>query len=171
MMEAMRSSEFEMVLARLAGWLEAQGLSLVAAESCTGGWVGKLCSDHPGSSAWFEAALVTYSDDAKRALLGVDTEVLRRCGAVSKEVALEMSAGALERTAADVAVAVTGIAGPSGGILGKPVGSVWIAWRRSGTEPAARHFQFEGGRSAVRLAAAQAALTGLPVYLTGCSSS
>ncbi len=162
----MREVEFESELSRLIQWLEARRLRLAAAESCTGGWVGKLCSDRPGSSAWFEASLVTYGNDAKRALLGVGAGTLSRCGAVSEEVVLEMTAGVLERVpAADVAVAVSGVAGPSGGTPDKPAGTVWIAWCRRGEAPAARCFHFAGGRDAVRFAAAQAALTGLLAYL------
>ena len=157
---------FEAELMRLAERLKALRLRLVTAESCTGGWIGKLCSDQAGSSAWFEAAIATYSDSAKQALLGVDDDTLRRCGAVSREVVLEMAAGALERVAgAEVAIAVSGIAGPSGGTPDKPVGTVWIVWQCRGLEPAVRCFQLQGGRDAVRFAAARIALTELLDYL------
>ncbi len=162
----MQDGQFEKDLSRLAEWLETRGLRLAAAESCTGGWVGKLCSDCAGSSAWFEASIVTYSDETKQALLGVGADTLFRCGAVSEAVVLEMTAGLLARVApADVAVAVSGIAGPFGGGAAKPVGTVWIAWRQRGAEPAARRFHFEGGRDAVRFDAARSALAGLLDYL------
>ncbi len=162
----MKDGEFESVLTRLAERLESGGLRLAAAESCTGGWIGKLCSDRAGSSAWFEAAIVTYSNDAKQALLGVDADVLSRHGAVSAEVVSAMAAGTLERVAlADVAVAVSGIAGPAGGLADKPVGTVWIAWCRRDAAPVARRFHFAGGRDAVRLAAAHSALAGLLDHL------
>ena len=161
----MRDDEFETILTRLVECLKTRGLRLAAAESCTGGWVGKLCSDRPGSSAWFEASLVTYGNEAKRGLLGVAAGTLRRYGAVSEETVIEMSAGVLERTTADLAVAVSGIAGPSGGAPGRRVGDVWIAWRMRGADPVARRFHFEGGRDAVRLAAAHAALAGLLAHL------
>lgn len=140
-----------------------QGLRLVVAESCTGGWIGKLCSDLAGSSRWFEASIVTYSDAAKSALLGISTDTLLRHGAVSSGVVLEMATGALERVAtANVSIAVSGVAGP-GSAIGRtlPPGSVWIAWCRRGDMPSARRFHFEGERSDVRFSAARAALAGL----------
>lgn len=158
----MKPDEFEAVLTQLARQLKAQHLRLAAAESCTGGWVGKLCSDRAESSDWFEASVTTYSNEAKQALLGVAAATLSRHGAVSEEVVLEMTAGTLERlTRADVAVAVSGVAGPSGGTPEKPVGTVWIAWRRRGADAAAECFHFEGGRDEVRLRAARRALAGV----------
>lgn len=101
---------------------------LVTAESCTGGWLTKVITDMPGSSAWLEGGFVTYSNDVKKELLGVTEEVLARCGAVSMETVLQMAQGALLRSHAEVAVAITGIAGPDGGSVDKPVGTVWFAW-------------------------------------------
>jgi nicotinamide-nucleotide amidase len=138
-----------------------QRLMLVTAESCTGGWVAKTLTDLPGSSAWFDAGVVTYSYEAKQALLGVDPRTLERVGAVSEEIALEMVSGALARFGAGVAVAVTGIAGPTGGTPGKPVGTVWIAWKRRGGYAHARLFHFVGDREAVRRQSVVAALGGL----------
>lgn len=145
----------------LAQALFACGQRVVTAESCTGGWIAKTLTDVPGSSAWFEAGLVTYSYEAKQALLGVQAETLERNGAVSRETALEMVEGALGRSAADLAVAVTGIAGPGGGTPDKPVGSVWIAWQRRGEPPRARLFHFQGDREAVRSQTVAAALDAL----------
>ena len=121
--EALRRSAGE--VARL---LLERKLMLVTAESCTGGFIAKVLTDLPGSSAWFDAGVVTYSYEAKEALLGVNPRTLERTGAVSEETVLEMVSGALARFGAGAAVAVTGIAGPGGGTEGKPVGTVWIGW-------------------------------------------
>lgn len=141
-------------------------LTVVTAESCTGGWIAKALTDLPGSSAWFDAGVVTYSYEAKEALLGVNPHTLERTGAVSEETALEMVSGALARFGAGLAVAVTGIAGPSGGTPGKPVGTVWIGWKRRGGYGHAQLFQFPGDREAVRRQTVAAALTGLRKMLT-----
>jgi nicotinamide-nucleotide amidase len=143
-----------------------QRLMLVTAESCSGGWIAKTLTDLPGSSAWFDAGVVTYSYEAKQALLGVDPRTLEHSGAVSEETALEMVSGALARFGAGVAVAVTGIAGPSGGTPGKPVGTVWIAWKRRGGYAHAQLFHFDGDREAVRRRTVAAALAGLRKTLT-----
>ena len=143
-----------------------QKLMLVTAESCSGGWIAKTLTDLPGSSAWFDAGVVTYSYEAKQALLGVDPRTLEHAGAVSEETALEMVSGALARFGAGVAVAVTGIAGPAGGTPDKPVGSVWIAWKRRGGYAHARLFRFDGDREAVRRRTVAAALAGLRQTLT-----
>jgi len=106
-----------------------RGATLATAESCTGGWIAKTLTDVAGSSAWFECGVVTYSYEAKESLLGVRPETLAQHGAVSRECVVEMVAGALARFGATVAVAVTGIAGPTGGTPDKPVGTVWIGWK------------------------------------------
>ncbi len=141
-------------------------LMVVTAESCTGGWIAKTLTDLPGSSAWFDAGVVTYSYGAKEALLGVNAGTLERTGAVSEETALEMVSGALARFGAGVAVAVTGIAGPSGGTVEKPVGTVWISWKRRGGYAHATLFQFQGDREAVRRQTVAAALSGVLRTLT-----
>lgn len=147
---------------RLGERLQHKGLMLATAESCTGGWIAKTVTDVPGCSAWFEAGLAAYSYEAKQALLGVRPETLTEHGAVSRETALEMVAGALIHTGATVAVAVTGIAGPSGGTVDKPVGTVWIAWKRRGGYPSAQLFHFDGGtRDGVRRQTVAAALEGV----------
>lgn len=150
----------------VAGLLPELGHRLATAESCTGGWIAKLLTDIPGSSAWFLGAAVTYSDALKRALLGVTPSTLERHGAVSQECALEMVAGALACLDATIAVAVTGIAGPSGGAPDKPVGTVWIAWQRQGGAACAELFQFEGDRDGVRRQTVAAALAGIRKILT-----
>ena len=141
-------------------------LMLVTAESCTGGWIAKTLTDLPGSSAWFDAGVVTYSYEAKEALLGVNPRTLEQFGAVSEEAALEMVSGALARFGAGVAVAVTGIAGPSGGTVDKPVGTVWIGWKRRGGYGHAKLFHFPGDREAVRRQTVAAALSGVRKTLT-----
>jgi nicotinamide-nucleotide amidase len=141
--------------------LVARGWKVATAESCTGGLVAGAITDIAGSSEWFERGFVTYSNEAKVELLGVRPETLARSGAVSEATAREMAAGALERSRADIAVAVTGIAGPAGGTQDKPVGLVWLAWaiRNGRVEAVSR--RFEGGRAAVRDASVAVALAGL----------
>jgi len=137
-------------VAKLAAALQARGWTLAAAESCTGGWIAKCCTDLAGSSAWFERGYVTYSNAAKRELLGVDSDVLEREGAVSEAVARAMAEGAVRDSGADVAVAVTGIAGPDGGTVEKPVGTVWFGWAVAGAVTQAECCRFGGDREAVR---------------------
>ena len=146
---------------RLAERLVAQRLSVVTAESCTGGWIAKTLTDIPGSSAWFDCGLAAYSYEAKQALLGVRPQTLEQFGAVSRETVLEMVSGALVHSAAGIAVAVTGIAGPGGGTEDKPVGTVWIGWKRRGGYAEAEVFRFDGDREAVRRHTVAAALEGL----------
>ena len=152
--------------AQAAAAVRQRRLMLVTAESCTGGWIAKALTDLPGSSAWFHAGVVTYSYEAKEALLGVNPRTLESQGAVSEATALEMVSGALARLGAGVAVAVTGIAGPAGGTPDKPVGTVWISWKVRGGYAHARLFCFAGDREAVRRQTVAAALTGLRETLT-----
>ena len=134
---------------------------LVTAESCTGGWIAKVMTDIAGSSEWFDCGMAAYSYEAKQALLGVSPQTLEVHGAVSRETAIEMVSGALVHSGASVAVAVTGIAGPGGGSADKPVGTVWIAWKRRGGYARAELFQFDGDRDAVRRRTVAAALRGI----------
>ena len=147
--------------ARLGALLEARGWRVTTAESCTGGLVAGAITDIAGSSAWFERGFVTYSNAAKTEVLGVRAETLAAYGAVSEATAREMVAGALERSSADVAAAVTGIAGPSGGTPQKPVGLVCFAWGRRGGAIRTLTQQFPGDRAAVREASVIEALDGL----------
>ncbi len=149
-------------LAREAGErLLARGWLLATAESCTGGWVAAAVTSVPGSSAWFERGFVTYHNDAKREMLGVRASTLEGEGAVSEAAVCEMARGALDRSHAQVALAVSGIAGPGGGAPGKPVGTVWFAWRtREGAERSNVR-RFDGDRGAVREQAVAAALAGV----------
>jgi nicotinamide-nucleotide amidase len=145
----------------LATIMQDRGMSLATAESCTGGLIAKLVTDLPGSSAWFDRGFVTYSNAAKFELLGVQEAVLCEHGAVSAETVSAMAEGALRHSHADISVAVSGVAGPEGGTLDKPVGLVWLAWCRRGQSAESEQFRFEGNRESVRLQAADAALRGL----------
>jgi nicotinamide-nucleotide amidase len=135
--------------------------TLVTAESCTGGWIAKTVTDIAGSSDWFDCGMVAYSYEAKQAMLGVRPETLEHHGAVSRETVVEMVSGALIHAGASVAVAVTGIAGPGGGAPDKPVGTVWIGWKRRGGYAHAQLFHFDGDRDAVRRQTVAAAFRGL----------
>jgi nicotinamide-nucleotide amidase len=139
----------------------ARRVVIATAESCTGGGVATAITRISGSSSWFDRAFVTYSNDAKREMLGVRALTLQRYGAVSEEVAREMALGALRGSPADITVAVTGIAGPTGGSRAKPVGLVWFAWAARGQLVQARRFRFAGGRAAVRLQSVAVAIQGL----------
>ena len=134
---------------------------LVTAESCTGGWIAKTVTGVAGSSDWFDCGMVAYSYEAKQALLGVRPQTLEQHGAVSRECVVEMVSGALSHSGGTVAVAVTGIAGPGGGSPDKPVGTVWIGWKRRGGYARAEVFHFEGDRDAVRRQTVAMALRGI----------
>jgi len=142
-----------------------QRLTLVTAESCTGGWIAKTVTDIAGSSDWFDSGMVAYSYEAKQAMLGVRPETLEYHGAVSRETVIEMVSGALVHSGGAVAVAVTGIAGPGGGSADKPVGTVWIGWKRRGGYAKAQVFHFDGDRDAVRRQTVGAALEGLQALI------
>jgi nicotinamide-nucleotide amidase len=152
---------------QVANDVQRHQLMLATAESCSGGWIAKVLTDLSGSSAWFEGGVVSYSNALKQAVLGVRQETLERFGAVSEETALEMVSGALDRFDAGVAVAVTGVAGPTGGSPQKPVGTVWIGWKRRGVDAHATLFHFAGDREAVRRQTVAAALAGIRKTLTG----
>jgi nicotinamide-nucleotide amidase len=162
----MRTSDVE--LRRLAGrvgrhLLEARRRAATA-ESCTGGWIAKALTDVAGSSDWFVEGFVTYSNESKVRRLGVPRAVLRRNGAVSEAAVRAMAAGALRRSDAQVAVAVTGIAGPGGAVPGKPVGTVWLGWatrRGNAVRVVSESRRFRGDRATVRRKTVRAALLGL----------
>jgi nicotinamide-nucleotide amidase len=159
-LKAPTDSELADCVIALSEALLARGWVLVTAESCTGGWIAKCCTDRAGSSAWFERGYVTYSNAAKQACLQVLTSRIDEEGAVSEAVARLMAEGARETSGADVAVAVTGIAGPDGGTAAKPVGTVWFGWALPDrTETALRHFT--GDRDTVRRHSVACALRGL----------
>jgi len=142
-----------------------KGSMIATAESCTGGLVAATLTAVPGSSAWFDRGFVTYSNEAKAAMLSVPADVIARHGAVSEETATAMARGALEASAAQWSVAVTGVAGPGGATPGKPVGTVCFAWANSDKVTSLR-LQLTGDRAAIREASVQAALEGLLSRLT-----
>jgi nicotinamide-nucleotide amidase len=141
--------DLEALALKLGRALHVRGWRLASAESCTGGWIGKVLTDVAGSSQWFDGGVVAYSNNAKTALLGVPTELLAAHGAVSEDAVCAMAEGARSRFSADLAVAVSGIAGPGGGTPDKPVGLVHFAWAAPGGVTAARRL-FAGTRDAVR---------------------
>ena len=145
--------------------LKRQGLMLATAESCTGGWVAQVITSVAGSSEWFERGFVAYTNLAKREMLGVSTTILSRYGAVSEQTARAMAEGALTHSHAQVALAITGIAGPSGGTPEKPVGTVCFAWAVKKRDTISRKQVFTGDREAVRKQAVVTALQGLLEYL------
>ena len=157
-------AELERLAVRVGRRLLKRQRRLATAESCTGGWIAKAITDIPGSSQWFEAAYVTYSNAAKIRTLGVKARTLARHGAVSEAVVREMARGALRASGAEMAVAVSGVAGPDGGTLEKPVGLVWLCWaRRRGraTRLESRRVRLPGNRAAVRSRTVALALQGL----------
>jgi nicotinamide-nucleotide amidase len=151
-------SELARTLGRLA---RRRGIDVVTAESCTGGGVAVAITRISGSAKWFDRGFVTYSNHAKKQMLGVTQRSLGNYGAVSEQVACEMARGALRHSPAHVSVAVTGIAGPTGGSRTKPVGLVWFAWAVRKGDVQARCFRFKGSRTDVRLQSVAVALQGL----------
>ncbi len=145
---------------QLGAELRRHGLMLAVAESCTGGWIAQAVTAVAGSSQWFERGFVTYSNTAKMEMLGVQPTTLNAHGAVSEATVREMAEGALAHSHAQVALAVSGIAGPGGGTLDKPVGTVWFAWSRLGWSTQAQVRRLSGDREAVRRQAVVVALQG-----------
>lgn len=150
---------------RLADGLIRRGWRLAVAESCTGGWIGKVITDLPGSSDWFERGWIVYSNAAKVADLGVPEAVLAQHGAVSAPVVEVLAAQARSRAGVDAGLAVSGVAGPAGGTLDKPVGLVWFGWALPDGRVRCEHHHFAGGRDAVRRQAVAVALDGLRGHL------
>ena len=156
--------ELRRLALKAANRLRTARETLVTAESCTGGFLAKCLTDLAGSSDYFERGWVVYSNEAKQTELGVPSAQLARFGAVSEEVALALVRGALRKTGAHHAIAVTGVAGPAGGSAAKPVGTVWIGWgyrQRGRVRIHASRYRFRGGRATVRRRAVAAALQGL----------
>jgi nicotinamide-nucleotide amidase len=147
--------------------LKRRGLTLTTAESCTGGGLSYWLTSIPGSSTWFDRGFVTYSDAAKSDMLGVFTQTLEAFGAVSEQTAREMAQGALHKSRADISVAVTGIAGPDGGSIHKPVGTVWIAWMKRGFPVQSQLHTFSGDRYDIRIQSIETAFKKLLLMLKG----
>jgi nicotinamide-nucleotide amidase len=151
----------EQLAASVGARLAARGMLLATAESCTGGWLAEAVTAIAGSSGWFDRGFVTYSNAAKESMLGVSAATLSAHGAVSLEVAREMAAGALAHSQAQVAVSITGVAGPGGGTPAKPVGMVCIGWALAGGQVEARVHHFAGDRGEVRRQSVVSALEGV----------
>lgn len=162
-------SELQNLSTRVGDFLRARGWLLATAESCTGGWVAQVVTTAPGSSAWFDCGLVTYSNESKQSLLGVADVILHRHGAVSEATVAAMVSGTLARSQANLALATSGIAGPSGGSESKPVGTVCFAWGLRGADPVVETRIFYGDRQAIRLQAVVHALEGLLYHYSGAS--
>lgn len=157
--------DLDALVQRIGGALKAQGRMLATAESCTGGWVGRAVTAVPGCSHWYERGFITYTNTAKQEMLGVSRQTLDTHGAVSEQAVREMAEGVLARSHAQVALAVSGIAGPGGGTPDKPVGTVWLAWAGEWFATTARMRRYGGDREAVRRQAVVDALTGLLEHL------
>jgi nicotinamide-nucleotide amidase len=151
------SKDTQSLCEELARRLQARGWMLATAESCTGGMIAAACTDLSGSSNWFERGFVTYSNEAKSELLGVDAALIAQHGAVSEVVARAMAFGAVRHSRGQVSVAVTGVAGPTGGSPQKPVGTVWFGFQVDG-QLTSETRRFDGDRAAVRAATVQHAL-------------
>lgn len=154
-------AELALLSARVGAWLKGRGLRLATAESCTGGWIAEVVTATAGSSEWFERGFITYSNESKGELLAVCSRTLAEHGAVSEQTAAEMAQGALAASHAELALAVTGVAGPAGGSPDKPVGTVCFAWALRGVQPVTRRERFAGDREAVRRATVVYALSRL----------
>lgn len=146
----MTDNELQQLSALIGAQLKAQGATITTAESCTGGWIAKAFTDISGSSAWFERGFVTYSNQAKQEMIGVQAATLENYGAVSQQTVREMADGARKAARADYAIAVSGIAGPDGGTAEKPVGCVWFAFAAPQGKTEAFQQHFVGDRDAVR---------------------
>jgi nicotinamide-nucleotide amidase len=157
-------SELFKLAEQLGRLLKANGKKITTAESCTGGWIAQAITDVSGSSAWFDRGFITYSNAAKVQMLGVSPQTLEKYGAVSAEAAAEMAAGALAHSDADMAVAVTGIAGPDGGTQEKPVGTVFIAWVGKNGKAKVDKKQFTGNRRQIRAQTVKSAIEGLWLF-------
>ena len=145
--------------------LLAKRVKMATAESCTGGWVAQAVTAVPGSSGWFDCGFVSYSNTAKQKMLGVDPDVLEAKGAVSESVVAQMAEGALRNSDADIAVAISGIAGPGGGEEDKPVGTVWFAWAITEHPTVTCLSFFNGDRDEIRHQSVEQALEGVMAYL------
>lgn len=144
---------------KLGEYLTVEHAKVVTAESCTGGWLAQCITEVPGSSTWFDRGFITYSNDAKVDMLNVQNKTIEKFGAVSAEVVRQMTQGALQNSLADYAIAITGVAGPTGGSAEKPVGTVYIAWQKR-AQPAQMILEnYSGGRQEIRRQAVYTALT------------
>ena len=163
----MKNLDIQSLVVNLGQSLRSQNIRMTAAESCTGGMLSEACTSISGSSDWFECAYITYSNESKQKLLGVPGFVISGSGAVSEAVAKAMAEGALEKSNTQVAVSITGVAGPGGGTLEKPVGTVWFGWAIEGRKTQTRRYRFRGDRNQIRAQAVEQALVGLLAVIEG----
>lgn len=161
----------EQLAAQVGAALKAHGVMLTTAESCTGGGVASAVTDIAGSSTWFDRGFVTYSNQAKQDMLGVSGDTLKRFGAVSEATVREMVEGALRNSQAQVALAISGIAGPGGGTPDKPVGTVWFAWGFTDGATLVQHHLLPGSRAEIRRAAVRIGLQGVLTLLAQRSAT
>ena len=166
----MSQQALELIAVQVGELLSANGQRLATAESCTGGWIAQCLTAIAGSSDWFERGFVTYSNEAKREMLGVEADTLVAHGAVSEATAAAMAAGALRHSHADWALAVTGIAGPGGGSPDKPVGTVCFGWACSDGRVETQTVHFAGDRELVRAQTVAHALEGLLERASHCAA-
>jgi nicotinamide-nucleotide amidase len=160
-METYSDAQLENLTQQLAERLLNKHHQLATAESCTGGWLAKCCTDLAGSSAWFERGFIPYSNQAKQDLLSVSAITLEHYGAVSVETATEMAEGALKHSQASISVAITGIAGPTGGTIDKPIGTVCFAFASQNNPTISAQHVFNGDREMIRRQAVATALQGI----------
>lgn len=155
----------EQKIAEIATYLTNKKLKLATVESCTGGGLSYVFTNLPGSSNWFELGLITYSNEAKIQLVGVDEKTIANFGAVSEQTAIQMVDGLLAKYSVDIGISVTGIAGPDGGSEEKPIGTVWIAWKIKGKNTITNVYHFQGDRKSIREQSILAAIKGLSSIL------
>ena len=155
------NADLEKLAAQIGTRLKARGMKIATAESCTGGWVGEALTAIAGSSDYYECGFITYSNRAKQDMLGVPADILERHGAVSEDTVRAMAAGALARSQADLALSVSGVAGPGGGSARNPVGTVCFGWALKGAGPQSARRYFQGDREAVRRQSVICALQGV----------
>ena len=153
--------DLQLLAEKVGQRLLADKLMLVTAESCTGGWISQVVTTVAGSSQWFDRGFITYTNQAKQDMLGVSADTLNTYGAVSEQTVIEMVLGALKNSQAEVAVAVSGIAGPGGGSQEKPVGLVWHAWALKNNQPITQSEHYLGNRQQVREQAVATSLNGI----------
>ena len=163
----MMDKEIQKAVEELAALMEKTGGVITTAESCTGGMISCALTAYPGASAWFDRSFITYTNKSKHEMLGVGEGTLEKFGAVSEETVFEMLKGALSYSDATLATAVSGIAGPSGAVPGKPVGTVYIGWMQKGGVPTVKRCQFSGDRQAVRQQTTLEAICGLITLAKG----
>lgn len=159
-MQKFSDDDLEQMTTQVANFLLERHWKFSSAESCTGGWLAKCCTDIAGSSTWFDRGFITYSNQSKQEQLNVQPQTLENFGAVSEQTALEMARGCLDVSNSEISISITGVAGPDGGSKDKPVGTVWIAWATSFSAKAELH-HFSGNRDAVRRQAVYTALNGI----------